>query len=440
VGFETTLGFGGGTVCCAKIGTEKLIVRTEKATSSFLIGDVGKSDAFVFQRQRLSSLSSNSVVIPNLEQLRTWAEVDLAAIASNARAIRAQASGAKVMAVVKANAYGHGMAPVAQALRDEVDWFGVANVTEAMALRDCLQGDDKPIMILGAILPAERARAVGGGFVCAVSSAREAAALAEHGPVRVHLALDTGMGRMGIFGEAACDEAVAIAAKPGVNLEGICSHLPVADEDDAYTAAQLARFDGLVREIRSRVSAPLIVHVENSAGAIGFPQCAGDLVRAGLALYGVSPRPEFQEKLRAGLTWKARIILVRDMAAGCSVSYGRTYITDRPTRVATLGVGYADGYPRQLSGKGAEVLIGGVRCPVLGRVTMDQIMVDVSQVPAATEGEEVVLLGRQGNEEITATDLANLAGTISWHVFTGIGTRVTRVFLNSPPFQKGKPT
>ena len=172
-----------------------------------------------------------------------------------------------------------------------------------------------------------------------------------------------------------------------------------------------------------------VVHVENSAGLIGFPAQAGDMVRAGLMLYGSAPRPEFQPRLRAAMTWKTRIALLRTAPAGHGISYGRTFKTVQPTRIATLAVGYADGYRRHLSGRGAEVLIGGRRCPVLGRVTMDQIVADVTALPAVEVGDEVVLMGRQGAEEIPAAELAEKAGTIAWEIFTGLGRRVERVNL-----------
>ena len=169
------------------------------------------------------------------------------------------------------------------------------------------------------------------------------------------------------------------------------------------------------------------MHVENSAGIIAFPAQAEDMVRAGLMLYGSAPRPEFQPRLRAVMTWKTRITLLRTAPADHGISYGRTFRPAQPTRVATLAVGYADGYQRHLSGRGAHVLIRGVRCLVLGRVTMDQIIADVTALPALEIGEEVVLIGRQGSEEILAAELATKAGTIAWEIFTGIGWRVERV-------------
>lgn len=348
------------------------------------------------------------------------------------------------MAVVKANAYGHGLPQVARALVSEAQMFGVANLAEARAtraaLREAGEGCGHPVFILGAALPSERAAIVREGFIAAVSSVEEAAAYATHGTTRVHLAIDTGMGRMGAWESDAIATARAIHLIENIHLEGICTHLPVADEDDTYTADQVARFQRLAIEIRETVSSALLVHMTNSAGAIGFPAATGDLIRGGLALYGVSPRPEFQGQLRPALTWKTRVILVRNFAQGAGVSYGRTFICDRPMRVATLAAGYADGYQRQVSGRGAHVLIRGHRCPVLGRVTMDQIMVDVTDLPEVAPGEEAVLIGARGGEEVTASQFARWAGTIPWHVFTSLGPRVARVHTDeSASFQTGIP-
>jgi alanine racemase len=319
--------------------------------------------------------------------------------------------------------------------------FGVANLTEARSVLQVLESSLArpaaiPVFILSPALPAEREAIVREGFVAAVSSTEEAAAYAALGPARLHLALDTGMGRMGVWQENAVEVARTIRRLPGLELTGICSHLPVADEDDAYTQDQLDRFRAIAQSIASECSTSPLIHVENSAGAIGFPTRASGMIRAGLALYGVSPRPEFQSSLLPVMTWKTRVTLVRDLGSGRSVSYGRTYITSAPTRVATLAVGYADGYPRQVSGRGANVLIRGQHCPVLGRVTMDQIMVDVSAIEGVEAGDEVILLGRDGHEEISAVTLADWAGTIAWDIFTGVGPRVVRVPIDkSPPFQ-----
>jgi alanine racemase len=363
---------------------------------------------------------------------RCWAEIDLGALRDNVGAIRKQsAAGVEIMAVVKANAYGHGVVPVVGALRDEVEMFGVANLAEARELKE--QVSPRRIFILGPALPEERQEVAESGFIPAVSSYEEAAAYSlfagPTGRMALHLAVDTGMGRIGAWEGEALAVAEAIAGLPRVVLEGVATHLPVADEDDAFTRAELERFDSLVKGLASRGVRPRRVHSHNSAGVIGFSQHAGNLVRVGLALYGSSPLPEFQDRVRAALTWKTRVSLVRDLGPGRGVSYGRTFVTPGRMRVATLAVGYADGYQRHLSGRGAEVLLQGKRCPVLGRVTMDQIMVDVSGLPKVEAGDEVVLIGRQAQEQITAAELAAKAGSIPWEIFTGIGSRVARHYV-----------
>jgi len=360
---------------------------------------------------------------------RCWAEIDLAALRHNIAAVRAQVGPAvKIMAVVKANAYGHGAGRIAEALEPEAAMFGVANVTEAEEVRE--HAPNTPVFILGPALPEERARIAAARFIPTISTVAEARAFAEVAgdtPLPVHVKLDTGMGRVGILEGEAVAVVREIMAVPGVSITGLASHLPVADEDDVFTQAQLARFHRDVAQLRALGLHHPIVHVENSAGIIGHPADAGDLVRAGLMLYGSAPIASFQAKLRAVLTWKTRITIVRELPAGHGVSYGRTFITPRPMRIATLAVGYADGYQRHLSNRGAEVLIRGQRCPVLGRVTMDQIMVDVTALPEVEAGEEAVLLGRQGETEIFAAELAQKAGTIAYEIFTGIGRRVERI-------------
>jgi alanine racemase len=337
-----------------------------------------------------------------------------------------------MMAVVKANAYGHGAPAVVRALAGRVEMFGVADVNEAREVR--AHAPETPVFILGPALPSERAEVVRGGLIPAVSNVEEARAyheLAGRQRVPIHLDIDTGMGRIGIWQEEAVAAARAIMALPGVEIVGIASHLPSADEDEAFTSEQLVRFRSIVAELRALGLREPLLHVANSAGAFGFPMERREMVRAGLSLYGVSPLPSFQAKLRPVLTWKARVTLVRDVGPGRGISYGRTFMTSRSMRVATLGVGYADGYQRHLSHRGAEVLVAGHRCPLLGRVTMDQIMVDVSAVPAVQPGDEAVLLGSEGGEEISAAELAQKAGTIPWEIFTGIGRRVARV-VNEP--------
>jgi len=364
--------------------------------------------------------------------LRCWAEIDLSAIRHNA-AVASQLAGsaAGIMAIVKANAYGHGLVEVVHALRGIVAMFGVANVEEAGAVRAALDPAAPPIFILGPALPFERPAIVAGGFVPAISTRKEAAAysaLAHGRPVPVHLTIDTGMGRMGVAEGDAPELVREIMHMPDIVIAGIATHLPVADEDEQYTHDQLTRFEAILPVLRGLgVDAPFI-HALNSAGLFRFPHHAGTMVRAGLMLYGSSPLPEHQAQLRPALSLKTRITLIRDLPAGQGISYGRTFITPRPMRIATLGIGYADGCGRHLSNQGADVLIHSQRCPLLGRVTMDQIMVDISHVTEAAIGDEAILIGAAGSQEILAAELAAKSGTIPWEIFTSIGPRVARVY------------
>ncbi|MCA1659680.1 MAG: alanine racemase, partial [Verrucomicrobiaceae bacterium] len=284
-------------------------------------------------------------------------------------------------------------------------------------------------------LPDERPEIIAHGFIPLISSVDEAvaySALARIEPARVHLKLDTGMGRAGVWHEEALAAWREIAALQGIVVTGLASHLPVADEDDVYTNVQLAVFHRRAAELREHGFPDVPLHIVNSAGVLAFPEQAGDLARVGLALYGSSPRPEFQSLLTPVLTWKTRVALVRDVSAGSSLSYGRTFIAPHPMRIATLAVGYADGYRRHLSGAQAQVLIRGSRCDVVGRVTMDQILADVTALTEVESGDEVVLLGRQKDEEISVRELARKAGTIPWEIFTGLGERVIREVVPGP--------
>ncbi len=362
---------------------------------------------------------------------RSWAEIDRAALVHNIGVLRARLPAeTSIMGVVKANGYGHGVGLVAEAIAGVVQSFGVANLEEAIELRGLLPL--APILILAPSLPDERPGVLEHGLMPSISDVAEAqaySALAGRlGLVApVHLVIDTGMGRIGMWEEDAPAFVRQVQGLPNLQIAGLASHLPSADEDEIYTREQLARFWEIVADLRAQGLPDCTVHIENSAGGLGFPESAGDLVRAGLMLYGSSPLPADQPLLRQAMTWKTRITLVREVGAGRGISYGRTFITTRPMRVATLAVGYADGFRRHLTASGAEVLIRGRRCPLLGRVTMDQIVVDVSELPEVQPGEEAVLLGRQGNEEILALEMAEKARTIAWDIFTGLGRRVRRV-------------
>ncbi len=370
---------------------------------------------------------------PDRAAWRVRAEIDHEALRHNAQAVRhAIGTGPGLIAVVKADGYGHGGLEVARTLAPFAEQFGVASLDEARAVRTAVA--DRDILILSPCLPTERAAAVAEGFIPVVSSTAEAKAYAPMGhdqPVRVHLCLDTGMGRIGVWQDDALAAAQEIAALDHIVVESVSTHLPVADSDPDFTDAELETWSRLVARLR-----PLLpdakFHALNSAATLGRPQEAGDRVRPGLALYGISPLPAFQKRLQPAMTLKTRVTLVRDVGPGRGISYGRDFITTQPMRVATLAAGYADGYPRQTSNKDAQVLIRGQRCPILGRITMDQFMVDVTALPRdLAPGEEVVLFGRQGDEEITVGEVAAWADTITWDILTRLGKRVTRKHLSA---------
>lgn len=370
------------------------------------------------------AVSSTSPVSPP----RAWAEIDLDALRGNLAVARA-ASGGAIMAVVKASAYGHGLEEVARVLAAEnVAFFGVANIGEARRLREA--GIATSVYLLGATWAAERPEVVARGITPCISALDEARAFnalaaASGTRLKVHLAVDTGMGRGGFLEADLPEVAPALAELAWLEIEGIGSHLSSADEDDAHTRRQIAAFAAAIAALggpqRFRWR-----HLNNSAGILGYPNPLCNLARPGLMLYGVSPLAGDATPLLPVMTLKSRVTLVRTLPSGHGVSYGRTFVTTQPTRVATIGIGYADGYPRDLSGQGAEVAIRGRRFPLIGRVTMDQIMADVTSDPTIAEGDEVELFGRN----VPVAEIAAKAGTIAWDVLTGITSRVQRVQIN----------
>jgi alanine racemase len=366
----------------------------------------------------------------NSTTYRCWAEIDQSALRHNAAVVRDRlGSGVELLAVVKANAYGHGMVGVAKALTKEAQFFGVANLEEAVILRKEVW---QPIIILGPAVPEERSPIVEGEFIPSISTLAEAEEFdrtAKGSTVAINFVIDTGMGRMGFLQTEAVALFKKVTALPNITVHSVSTHLPVSNEDANFTRAELAEFAKVVKTLRAEFPGSYKVHVLQSAGTLAFADPPYDIVRAGIMLYGISPLPEFQKLLQPVLTWKARVCLIRDMPDGHGISYGRTFITPRAMRVATLSAGYADGYPRHLSNCDAAVLVRGQRCALLGRVTMDLMMIDVSHVAGAALGDEAVLLGRQGDEEVSAAELADRAQTISWEITTRIGSRVRRVYV-----------
>ena len=360
--------------------------------------------------------------------LRTWLEISGPALRANVATLRKQVGVEPgLIAMVKANAYGHGMIPVARELLNtgEIAALGVADIDELRALRAARI--ETPVLLCSAALPGEMGEIVALRGQPTLSTLAEAkhlnTAARQAGTVAAaHFKLDTGMGRLGLPAAEAATALRAILRLPHLRIVALYTHCARADDNGGFTRKQAALFAAW------RENFPGFPwHLANSAAILGDPAFHGDFVRPGLALYGLPPRPEDKAHLRPVMTWKTRITLLRRAAKGTTVSYGGTYRLPQPQTLATLAVGYGDGYPRVLSNR-AEVLLGGKRCPVRGRVTMDQIIIDASTVPAAKVGTEVVLLGQQGKQEITADELAHLAGTINYEIVTGTSDRLPRLY------------
>lgn len=359
---------------------------------------------------------------------RAWVDVDLEAIAHNLDIVRQALPGARLMPVIKAGAYGHGLEPVARRLdNDGICFFGVANAGEARRLSQA--GIRTKPFILGPTFPEEREEIVLNNWCCTLSTLEEAqhfqnlAALYDK-TFLAHLALDTGMGREGFLPEELGSIAAPLKAMPNLLIDGVMSHFPAADEDIPYTQGEIGLFTRCVEELQQHFRLRYR-HIAASAGELGYEIPIANLARPGLLLYGVAPMASIYDGvLRPTLRLFSRVSLVRELPAGHGVSYGRTHKATRPTRVATIGIGYADGWSRHLSNKGARVCINGHSCPMLGRVTMDQIMADVTDVPFVAPGDEVELIG----EHIPITEVAQLAESIVWEIFTGLGPRLPRLY------------
>ncbi len=358
---------------------------------------------------------------------RAWVEIDTAALIENLSFAR-KASGCGIMAVVKAGAYGHGLEVISCTLEGAgVEFLGVANIGEARRIREA--GVCSRIYLLGATWEAEREEIVARNITPCISSIEEAeefAAIARRRGVKlaVHIAVDTGMGRGGFLAEGIEDHFAKLLMIDSLEIEGIASHLSSADEDEEFTWRQINSFESTVEKLGGAEHF-LWRHLSNSAGILGYPMGCRNLARPGLMLYGISPIPSFQKSLKNVMSLKSRVTLVRTLPAGHGVSYGRSFVTKRPTRIATVGIGYGDGYPRHISGKGAEVYIRGAKHPVIGRVTMDQIMVELPDQSDIRCGDEVELFGKH----IPVADLAAHADTIAWEILTAITPRVTRSYL-----------
>jgi len=363
----------------------------------------------------------------------TWIEVDLDAIRSNFHAVRNFVSPAKVISIVKADAYGHGAVAVAKALEHAgTEFLGVASLEEALELKD--SGIHVPILIVGPLLSRETEEAIRAGFritaYCEEILEEIAEAARRAGPAAVvHAKIDTGMGRIGVTPEEAEVFVRSAKARSQIAVEGILTHFTSADCDAKFTIEQLDRFKAVLDALyRGGVEIPL-AHAANSAAIFGFPESHLQAVRPGLALYGIAPSPERPPvELKSALTLKTMVVMVKTVPGGFGVSYGRTHTTSGPTRLATLPLGYRHGLPRSLSNKG-DVLIRGTRAPIVGRICMDQMMVDVGEIRGAAVGDIVTIYGKDEAERIGVEEAARKAGTIPYELLCALDKRIRRIYL-----------
>ncbi len=364
----------------------------------------------------------------------TWAEVDLSAIKYNFNQIKQLvAKDTRVMVVVKANAYGHGIIEVSKILtRSGVDYLGVATVDEALKIRQ--SGIKKPVLVLGSVLPDEIGAALEKDIILTVCNTELAGELdrvakKKKKKARIHIKIDTGMGRIGVWHEEAFNFVKAFAMYKNIIKEGIYTHFSSAGRDDFFTNYQIEAFEQLIDKLdKTGINIPLR-HAANSIATVDFRRSHLNMVRPGIIIYGMYPKKGFSKflKLKPALSLKTKIVYLKDVPAGRSISYGRTYITENGTKIATLPIGYADGYERILSNK-AYVLVKGKRARVVGKVTMDQVMIDVGHIEGVKMGDEVVLIGKQGKDRITTEELAKLSGTIPYEIVCSLGSRVPRVY------------
>jgi alanine racemase len=370
-----------------------------------------------------------------------WVEVDLGAITANVAHIRGLVGDSRVCAVVKADGYGHGAVEVAAAaLAGGATYLGVALAEEGHELREA--GIATPVLVLSEPPPEAMRLVVDDGLTASLYSEEGLAALLEavvlralRSPLPVHLKVDTGMHRVGASPAVAVELAHAITADPRLDLEGLFTHLAVADElGDSFTSEQLSAFQLVTDTLVNAGTRPRLLHAANSAGALWHPSSRMDMVRPGIAVYGLAPATTLRSDprvsaLRPALSFKAAVSYVKEVSAGEALSYGLRYRLSERSVIATVPVGYADGVPRQLSSLGGEVLIGERRLPMAGTVTMDQLLVDCGPRADVRVGDEVVLIGRQGAEEITAWEWADRLGTIAYEVTCGLSPRLPRVYV-----------
>jgi len=367
-----------------------------------------------------------------------WAEIDCDGIEHNFKLIKERLKkNTGIMAVVKADAYGHGAIAAAKSLvHAGANSFAVASLEEANELRQ--SGIKKAILVLGYTQPNWASAVVEGGFEQTIYHLNLAKAISNEAikqkkTIDVHVKIDTGMHRIGVEAESSVHLINEIRKLEGLRLKGVYTHFSCADEDDReYTEYQIKRFGILLKNLKSEKIEVSTVHAANSAAALKYPETHFDSVRPGILLYGLAPSVPMRktiEDFRPVMSVKSTVVELKTVNPGARISYGGTFVAKNKRRIATLPAGYADGFSRKLSNRG-DVLIGGVRCPIVGNVCMDFLMTDVSDVPNIRVGDDAVLIGRQGNEEIKVDDIADIIGTINYEVVTLIGKRVKRVFTN----------
>jgi len=360
---------------------------------------------------------------------KTFAEIDLNALSHNLREVRRKTGNKTIVAVVKADAYGHGSVKVSKhLLKNSASMLGVAFAEEAIQLREA--GIKAPILVFfenynntDAYFKYHLTPVI---FEYKSAEIISSKAYKHNCKIPVHIKVDTGMGRVGLKAENALNEILKIAEIKNLQFEGLMSHFSDADiTDKKFATAQLKSFTTLIKSLKEKKMHFKFFHIANSAAVLQFPEAHFNMVRPGIMLYGYGPGGK--NNLKPGLSLKSKIIFIKNVPAGTPISYGRTFITKRKSIIATIPIGYADGYSRTLSNCG-EVLIGGKRSPVVGRVCMDTIMVDITGIPDVNYNSEVVLIGSQGKDSITARDIADKTGTIPYEVLTTIGQRVKRTY------------
>ncbi|SIR29926.1 alanine racemase [Halanaerobium kushneri] len=365
-----------------------------------------------------------------------WIEIDLSALEHNYKFIRRKInSETKIAAVVKANAYGHGAAKVAKKLSQlGVEYFCVGSPDEGIELREA--GIKKPILVLAEVLDSQYQDIIKGDLIQTAASINTLKALNQVGIkankiIKVHLKFDTGMGRIGFFPEDLLEIYQLAEKLKNIKVEGVFSHFARADEKNKeFSFKQLKRFKSALNKIKAAGFKLPQLHIANSAAVIDLAKTSLDLVRPGIMLYGLLPSNQLKNEayLKPLLSFKTRIVQLRTLPAGSAVSYGSTYTTEKDERIAVLPIGYKDGYPRLLSNQG-EVLINGKRAPIRGRVCMGQTIVSVEQIENVEVGDEVVLIGKQSKEEISATEIADLVGTINYEIICNLSERLKRIYL-----------